>query len=61
MELPSQVSGNQVLEGLYFDGRSDKTLSNTVKGGINHPVAIVEEHVVLFKAQLTISWSHIIS
>jgi len=49
MEPASQVSGTQVLEGLYFDSRKNKTMSNTVKGGRNHPVGIVEEHMVFFK------------
>jgi len=38
-----------ILEGLYFDGRKDKTMRNTIKGGRNHPVTIVEEHVVLVR------------
>jgi len=60
MELPSQVSGNQVLELLYFDSRKDKTMSNTVKGGRNHPVGIVEEHGVLFREPSSQYLGHIL-
>jgi len=47
--MEKQVAGKQVLEGLYFDGRKDKTISNTVKGGKNNPVTIVEECMVLVR------------
>jgi hypothetical protein len=38
-----------VVRGLYFDGRKDKTRHNTLTDGKYHPSTGVEEHIVLIK------------
>ena len=44
MRLQTQAF-QQKLNGLYFDGRKDKTRVQTSKGNKNHGQIIVKEHV----------------
>ena len=44
-----QAGAFKTLEGLYFDGRKDRTRSQIVKGNIYHPALETKEHIVLIK------------
>ena len=37
------------VEGLYFDGRKDKTRNQIIKGDQFHPITETEEHIVLIR------------
>ena len=37
------------VDGLYFDGRKDKTRNQIIKGNQFHPITETEEHIVLIK------------
>jgi hypothetical protein len=48
-ELRSTISENVVMQGLYFDGRKDRTRGQVRKGSKYYPIFTVEEHIVLLR------------
>ena len=54
----SQLQSKELVEmnavtGIYFDGRHDKTLSNTTNNGKCHTQTSVEEHTVVIDQNST--------
>jgi len=43
------TSALSTVDGLYFDGRKDKTRNQIIKGDKFHPVTETEEHIVLLR------------
>ena len=49
----AKISEMNAVTGIYFDGRHDKTLSNTTNNGKCHTQTSVEEHTVVIDQNST--------